>query len=196
MENWVGSFFNQEGTNRNRMKARQTQQGGNGDKRVDRGLFLRLIRPAALLLIIVLVGGSLGCGSNLKTRRFFGGDVELKVEIDENANQNSSVALDVLIVSDDKILAKLIEMTSKQWYAEREQFKRDHLQGPNIDYWGWEWEPGQVVPPQIITPPVSAVGTVYFSNYATPGSHRFRVDPFTDVTIRFMEKDYSVVPEE
>ncbi len=126
------------------------------------------------------------------TRAIIGGRVEVKVEIDANANQNSPIAVDLIVVYDDALMEQLMGMTAGEWFDKRSQIRRDYLEGAGFHSWGWEWIPGQTVPAQSLPLKAAAIGGVIFAKYITPGAHRSRINPFHDVTIYLREDDFAV----
>ncbi|MBN2124459.1 MAG: type VI secretion protein [Deltaproteobacteria bacterium] len=152
------------------------------------GLARRAICP---ILVLLLVISMCSCGIGVRTRAMMGGKVRIGVDIDDNANENSPIAVDVVIVYDEELLTRLLKMTSKEWFENREQIARDYLTGTGLDYWGWEWVPGQRVAEQALPLKPKAKGGVIFANYFSPGAHRSRIDPFSDVNIHLQEKDFT-----
>ena len=152
-----------------------------------------LWRPFFMPLFFIFISFiCLGCGDRLYTRAQVGDEIILKVTIDENANNNNPIAVDLVYVASEELLAKLLELSSQDWFAKRDQIKRDHLLGPELDYHGWEWVPGQIVPPENVTLRTKALAGVIFIKYFAPGDHRIRINPFRNVEIDFAEEDYQV----
>ncbi|MCP4113406.1 MAG: hypothetical protein GY749_49065 [Desulfobacteraceae bacterium] len=146
----------------------------------------------AVCLCFVIIGTLTSCGMKIRTRAFLGGRLHIKVEISEKANQNSPTPLDLIVVYNEKLMERLLKITSKEWFEQREQIKRDYIEGTGLDYWGWEWIPGQRIPTQKLPLKPKAKGGLIFADYLAPGTHRFRVDPFKDITIRLLEKNFLV----
>ena len=126
------------------------------------------------------------------TKAVTGGQIEVKVEIADNANRNSPIAVDLVVVYDEKLMEQLMGMTAGDWFAKRAQIRRDYLDGAGYDSWGWEWIPGQRVPVQRLPLKAAAIGGVVFAKFITPGAHRSRINPFDDVTIFLREDDFAV----
>ena len=157
-------------------------------------LVKHLISPYHIIVLILslfLMGSALSCGIGLRTRALLGGKLTVSIDISEKANQNSPVALDVVVVYDEELLARLLEFSSKDWFEKREQIKRDYLQGEGLDYWGWEWVPGQKVTIQKLPLKPEAKGGFIFADYFSPGVHRVRIDPFGDVIVHLLEKRFT-----
>ncbi len=126
------------------------------------------------------------------TRAVVGGKVEVRFDIADDANQNSPIAVDLVVVYDEKLMDKLMGMTAAQWFEERGQIRRDYLEGAGFHSWGWEWIPGQSVPIQKLPLKAAAIGGVIFAKYIAPGAHRSRINPFNDVTIYLRTEDFAV----
>lgn len=150
----------------------------------------RIVFPVFLFLF--LIGSLFSCGIGVRTKAVLGKKIHVKVDISENANQNSPVALDVLLVYDEALLSELIKMPSNEWFEKREQIKRDYPEETGVDYWGWEWVPGQKVPVQSLPIKPKARGGIIFAKYFSPGEHRFSIDPFKDIIVRLQEKGFTV----
>ena len=131
----------------------------------------------------------------LRTRALVGGRVEVRVLVAPDANQNSPVAVDLIYLYNEDLLERLVQLTAKQWFDQREQVKRDFLPGEGADIWSWEWVPGQQIPIQQLPIKTSAVAGLIFANYHAPGNHRFRIDPFEDLVIQLGEQDLTVDTE-
>jgi hypothetical protein len=149
-----------------------------------------LVLPFLLFLICSL----LSCGIRVRTRALFGDKLDVKIEISDKANENSAIAVDLIVVYDKKLIDQLLKLTSKAWFEQRTQIRRDYLKGEGLDLWGWEWVPGQQVPDQHLPLKPKAKGGFIFARYHSPGSHRYRFDPFKDIKIRLMEKEFYVEP--
>jgi len=126
------------------------------------------------------------------TRAIIGGGIDVSVEIDDNANQNSPIAVDLIVVYDETLMGQLMGMTAGEWFEKRSQIRRDYLDGAGFDSWGWEWIPGQKVSVQKLPLKAAAIGGVIFAKFITPGAHRSRINPFHDVTIYLRENDFAV----
>ena len=106
------------------------------------------VRMASLLLLFLFLAG---CGTQnrglprvgVRGQPRYDAELHLQVRISERANQNNAIALDLLVVYDDEVLKTVMAMTGKDWFARREQVKRDNR--GKLDVWSWEWVPGQEV---------------------------------------------------
>jgi type VI secretion system protein len=117
---------------------------------------------------------------------------ELTLSAAPNANQNSPVAVDVVMVLDDAMLARLAELPAAKWFGARADLQKTFPQ--SLSYLSWELVPGQTirVPASAFgSPRVSAV--LVFANYTTPGAHRARVEDLKGaVAARFDIQSFDV----
>lgn len=105
-----------------------------------------------------------------------------------DANQNSALAVDLVIVYNAALLGTLSQMSAKTYFAASKQLLLDN---PTLlDIWHWELVPGQIV--QNFQPPQNkgeAFGAYLFADYHTPGDHRVRVTPDGILNILLMRDD-------
>lgn len=117
---------------------------------------------------------------------------EFTLSAASGANQNSPVAVDVVMVLDDAMLARLSELPAAKWFGARADLQKTYPQG--LSYRSWELVPGQTIrvsADAFGAPRVAAV--LVFANYATPGAHRVRVDELKGtVTARFDTQSFDV----
>ena len=133
-----------------------------------------------------------GCSVTTRARSMLGGRVDVSVVLSETANQNHPVAVDLLVVHEPELLERLLGMSAREWFNQRDQLQRDFLPGEDLDVWSWEWVPGQRVPEQEIPLSAGAAGGLVFADYRTPGAHRVRFDPFSDLALRFQETGFDL----
>ncbi|MFQ5961242.1 MAG: hypothetical protein ACE5MG_07580 [Candidatus Methylomirabilales bacterium] len=117
---------------------------------------------------------------------------DVRVNISPQVNHNSPVAVDIVLVSDKGLLGELMKMPASDWFAKREQTRRDHPLETGFDAWRWEWVPGQVVEPIPLSIDRKVKGGVVFVNYLTPGRHRTAIPLCRDVVISLGVEDFSV----
>lgn len=148
-----------------------------------------------LLLLSSLFCLSAACGL------LFGQKVRVQMEVARTLNQNSPVAVDVVLIYDDKLFKDLQKVTAKEWFEKREQMIRDNPSGLLFGVWRWEVAPGQSVASKTLYVPVKTLfiypkarvlGGVVFADYASPGPHRASIAPGQDILIRLSEKDFAV----
>ena len=106
-----------------------------------------------------------------------------------NANDNSPVAIDLVIAYDSMLLAELIKLPARQWFERREQFRRDYPETIQIE--GWELTPGQTLAGRPIDVRRQSTGAVVFANYRSPGEHRVRVGKEKTLVITLLAKTFT-----
>lgn len=140
-------------------------------------------QTTALLVASVLLLSLSACGVGVRTRALLGGKLRLTVEIAEDANRNSPIAVDLVMIHDEKLFERLMGLTAAEWFDKRDQIQRDAIVGEDFEIWSWEWVPGQEVPSQSLPIRARTEGAVIFAHYDTPGPHRLRFEPFEDIAI-------------
>ena len=125
-------------------------------------------------------------------RAFFGETIELEVRAEEAANNEYPLAMDVVYVYDDELLAKLLAMTAREWFEQRQSLMNAADEG-TFDTWSWEWTPGHDT---TVALPIrsSVAGAVVFVNYFSSGQHRARIDPGRDARIELGFDRFTVAP--
>jgi len=117
--------------------------------------------------------------------------LSVEVRATNDMNQGNPVAVDLVVVYDEALLQKLLGLSAKDWFDQREQFRQDF---PNsFDIWAWEWVPGQRVPRQRVRLWARrSKGGVLFANYSLPGTHRARVDLRKPVRLTLDDTTFSM----
>lgn len=116
--------------------------------------------------------------------------------IDAQANLNHPIAVDLVLIYDEQLLAEIIKLSAHDWFTKRVQLKRDYP--ISLATWEWEFVPDQ--PSQSVLsfkmPPErkEAKAAIFFANYITPGIHRIRIDSMTSVKVHLQEKLFVVQP--
>lgn len=143
--------------------------------------------------VVAIVTLLLSCSVGRKVRSAFGGKLPIEVTIAGEANDNSPVAVDLLLVYDDKLVDKLTEMPAADWFKNKEQYVADH---PAIVVKSWEWTPGQTIDPIQVEYRAGARNVVLFADYQTEGPHREVVGRPKPFKLILGARDLSVeVPE-
>jgi|GEM_PF-1028502 len=133
----------------------------------------RLWWVLALILLPALIASS--CGLARKTRSAFAGNLRVEVLVLPRINQNSPVAVELLMIRDRSLWERLRETSAAEWFEERESFARtfpDRYQS-----WRWEWIPGQEVPPQTLEVERGVRWGLVFAKYFGTGNHRVVIRP-------------------
>jgi type VI secretion system protein len=123
-----------------------------------------------------------------------GATVKVEVAIQDKANNNQPIAVDYVLIYDEKLLDEILRLPAKVWFEKRGQYKRDHPLNAAFDSWEWEWIPGQQVISRTIPLMAKAKGGVIFANYHTKGDHRARVDPHQNIRLTLLEDSFVVEP--
>jgi type VI secretion system protein len=132
-----------------------------------------VVRPLILVLLLVATAS---CGLPNRVRSMFGGQIPpIPVTISKDANENSPLAVELIVAYDQKVLDELLKMPARKWFDGREQFLRDHPEA--VETLKREWTPGQDVAPLEISYGVGARRVVIFADYLVPGDHRATIDP-------------------
>jgi type VI secretion system protein len=112
----------------------------------------------------------------------------LTLDVAPRANGDTPIAVDLVAVQDPDLFKLLLSIPAKQWFDQREQLRRDYLQG--IRVWSLELVPGQFMEAREI--PMTgdpAVGLLVYAGYNNPGTHRLRLDQQKSVWLRFENKN-------
>ena len=149
------------------------------------------------LLATVLLLGAASCGVKrdveVRTRKLFGREIEFHAHVAPNANMNNPVAVEMLLVYDEKLVETLSKTNAKDWFMNRDQFKQDNPKG--FDSWYWEWIPGQKVKDTKLPLKPSAKAAMVFANYLVPGDNRAKLDPYKSVTVNLGERAFTATQE-
>lgn len=133
------------------------------------------------------------------TKSLFGGNYPLQVWISEDLNQNSPIAVELVIAYDKSTLDKLSEMSARDWFSKRQQLAKDLAD--KVDLWPWEWVPRDDLAAPLDYPlelnlpyRMGAKGAVFFADYYSPGQHRLLVDPHQPLRLSFEEGGFRAEP--
>lgn len=127
-------------------------------------------------------------------RSMFGGDLPFQVQIDHNANQNTPIAVDLVVIYDEALLAKLEAMNAETWFQKRTQFLADNADMASS--WSWEWVPGQEVGQISVPYRAGAQHFVVFADYEpspdVTSDYRAKVGPQYPFRLILQEKTFSI----
>lgn len=103
---------------------------------------------------------------------------EVTLAASDDVNNNSPVAVDVVLVTDDAMLQRVAELPASKWFAGRADLASTFPK--SIRYRSWEVVPGQrlEVSGDTFDGPRVAAAFV-FANYPGPGAHRVRIEQFS-----------------
>jgi type VI secretion system protein len=113
----------------------------------------------------------------------------------KDANLNSPVALDVVILKDEASLNLLSSIPAAKWFATRGEMEKTFPQA--ISYKSFEVVPGQTL--RIAATEFGSArvaGAVMYADYLTPGEHRIRVDQLRGaVSVQLGAQDFTVTAQ-
>lgn len=138
----------------------------------------------------------LGCSAVMKPVRSAShttGGINLNVTLDPEVNDNSPVAVDVVLVSDKGILKELSALTAQAWFEKRKTLLRMHPSEIHVS--SWEWVPGQEVATLKIPRTGIADGVLLFANYTSTGDHSSVLPRNGTIDIAFGPKDFEILPQ-
>ncbi|MGP0170819.1 type VI secretion protein [Pseudomonas sp. NCHU5208] len=118
----------------------------------------------------------------------------LVLDVAEGANDDTPIAVDFVLVTDADLFKLLSGVNARQWFSEREQYRRDYRQQFSI--WSQELVPGQFR--EVRDFPFSgqeAAGLLVFAGYNTPGAHRLRLNEPGRVWLRFDSREMRLLSE-
>lgn len=145
-------------------------------------------------ILVTLAVWTLGCGlpkRELESHIGLGGAMSLEVNTSRAANSNSPVALDIVAVSDKKLMPVLAKLSAAQWFERRSQILLDHPGKVEI-LADLELVPGQHYGPLKLKAGPKFIGGILFANYFTPGAHRAVVDIRKPLVIKLRQNNFAI----
>jgi type VI secretion system protein len=130
------------------------------------------------------------CSAAGKVRSAFGGQLPLTVTVMPGANDDSAIAIDFVVVYDQKLLDEIVKIPAAEWFSKKSRFLADHPQELVVE--SREWVPGQPVGPLTIPYKIGAKKIVLFADYHSAGEHRAVVPPQQSSVITLGETDLTV----
>ena len=118
--------------------------------------------------------------------------LDVKVHVSPAANNNNPVAVDLVLVSDKKLLQELMKMSASEWFEKRHQVALDYPKETGLSAGRWEWVPGQQVKLDRVTVKFEVAGGVIFANYFNAGTHRAPINPRKGILITLGDEDLCV----
>ena len=154
--------------------------------------YFRHARIVLFLLLLGIVSATLiGCGAALRSTRkaaHVRGELTLYVKVNPEANQNSPIAVDIVLPQDKDVLKLVSAMPASAWFDQRVDFERSHPH--KLQVISWEWVPGQDVGPITVPGTGIANGVVLFAHYQTKGDHRALLPQGGHIAITFAADDF------
>ncbi|MDR7307130.1 hypothetical protein [Rhodoferax saidenbachensis] len=112
-----------------------------------------------------------------------------------DANLNSPVALDIVVLKDDASLNMLATLPAAKWFATRGEMEKTFPLV--INYKSFEVAPGQTL--RIAASEFGSArvaGVMMYADYLTPGEHRIRVDQLQGtVLVQLGARDFTVTAQ-
>jgi type VI secretion system protein len=118
----------------------------------------------------------------------------VSVHIAPTANQNNPVAVDLVLVSNKKLLNQLMKMSAKEWFEQKHQIQLDYPKEKGLSAGSWEWVPGQIVKLDSVPVRRGIIGGAIFANYFNAGTHRVAINPRKNILLALGETDVCVQP--
>jgi len=151
----------------------------------------------ALCLALTVLNALLGCGVSkglvhraTRVAHVSNGKLSLQIAISPTANQNSPVAVDVLLIRDKNFLKTAQGLSASDWFTKKLQLQRQNPKA--IEVKSWEWIPGQSVAPISFVVPVDVQAAMMFANYASGGPHSAPLPTSGKVSIFLDDEDFTV----
>jgi type VI secretion system protein len=116
--------------------------------------------------------------------------LDLDVGVDAQANNNSPVAVDAVLIKDKNFWKAAPAMAAKDWFAQKSDLQRRY--GNKLLVTSWEWVPGQPVPPIKVKVPRGVYGAMIFAAYPSAGSHSAPLPRGVKVDISLQSKDFTM----
>ncbi|MBY0293527.1 MAG: hypothetical protein K2W92_09625 [Alphaproteobacteria bacterium] len=111
----------------------------------------------------------------------------VSIYTDLDANQNSAVAVDLVLVYDDQLVKTFSSLSASKYFSSSPQLLLDN---PSlVSIWHWELVPGQTVQDFQVQQSADAYAGFVFANYLTPGDHRLKVAPNGVIKILLLKDD-------
>jgi type VI secretion system protein len=147
--------------------------------------FCKILLAGVVLLVLCAT-----CSAAGKVRSAFGGQLPLRVTVEPGANDDSAIAVDFVVVYDQKLLDEISKVSAAEWFSKKTRFLADHPQELAVE--GREWVPGQPVAPLSLPYRIGARKVVIFADYHSAGEHRAIVLPQQPSIITLGETDLKV----
>lgn len=139
--------------------------------------FTQLFTPMVMLLLVACSG---------EPRPELSID-SVSIYADPDANQNSAIEVDLVVVYDLELMNTLGKMSAVKYFAISRQLLLDNP--TMVDVWHWELVPGQIVDDFTPEQDGDAFGAFVYANYLTDGDHRVKVAPDGVVKIVLQKDD-------
>jgi type VI secretion system protein len=125
-----------------------------------------------------------------KVRSAFGGQLPVEVKIADDANDDTPIAVDLVVVYEKTLVEDLLKMPATEWFKKKKQFMLDH-QGA-VEVKSWEWVPGQMVETITVEYRAGCKKVIVFADYNSEGDHRASISPQQPSRVVFKDRDFNV----
>lgn len=154
----------------------------------------RVISGICCLAAALMISGC-GIAGKLNPTGVLKKPVRLDVHIDNHANNDSPIAVDLVSVNDKDLAKDLAKMTASDWFQKRDQIREDNPKAAEVSILkSWEWVPGQLIGTVQIPLKKKPRALLLFANYGTPGPHRAKIDPSNTQQVALNRDDLKVEP--
>lgn len=119
----------------------------------------------------------------------------LTITSSAESNHGRPIAVDLVYVSDRKILVAIEKLKARDYFAVRTQLQRDYPKGLMMR--GWELQAGQQVVADPVKAPCNLAGTFLFADFGgeTPGDNRLRLQKAKRGTLALGEDGFRWTPD-
>jgi hypothetical protein len=94
-----------------------------------------------------------------------------QVDVEPDANQDSVVPFDVVVIRDKDLLKQIAQMDAATWFGAKGRCKYRGGPKANVQFYSWEFVPKQTF--EIEVPAMDGAKAVLgFARYSLPGEHR------------------------
>ena len=115
----------------------------------------------------------------------------IRIAVDQGANLDRPVALDLVVVFDKGLKVRLQAMSARAWFLAREQIGHDAPK--SFRAWRWEVVPGQIRSPLSLGDDARPIlGAFVFADFATPGEHRIQLETLSNIILHIKARDFSI----
>lgn len=106
------------------------------------------------------------------------------------ANMDSPVAVDLVFILDGEALAGIANLSAGQWFRDKGQLTLAYPTGLRVH--SFELVPRRTLSYTLASKDEEAIAALVFANYASPGTHRARVDRLKSVNLRLGRNAFTI----
>lgn len=116
----------------------------------------------------------------------------MQLNVSPEANSNSPIPMDLVMVMDKKLVKELGKLAAKDWFDRRIQVQRDYPK--QVEVLSWEWVPGQHTGTISVDVNPKAEGAFLFARYQSTADNRAVVDLHAPIVVNLLEEGFTVQP--